>query len=71
MRNLVTLCSNMDPLPEERVLSLRLFYNDAAPSDYQPSHFRDATGEALTTPEDAARRRIRVDAGHVVSVSAG
>ena len=50
IRNLIRTCETMRPVADERVLSLRLFYSDDAPSDYQPGaegDFIDASEETL------------------------
>lgn len=43
LRTLVSMTSTLQPLPDERTISIALFYNESAPTDYQPPHFRQAT----------------------------
>ncbi|QSL65791.1 hypothetical protein MERGE_000069 [Pneumocystis wakefieldiae] len=47
LRNLITLTQNLSPLPENknRYITMKLFYTDATPQDYQPPMFRDCTME--------------------------
>ncbi|KAG4301612.1 hypothetical protein PCK1_002097 [Pneumocystis canis] len=47
LRNLITLTQNLSPLPENknRYITMKLFYTDATPHDYQPPMFRDCTME--------------------------
>lgn len=44
-RQLITMTQSLSPLPEDvdKVLAIRLFYNDTAPEDYEPPGFRAAT----------------------------
>ncbi|KAG4301694.1 hypothetical protein PCANB_001869 [Pneumocystis canis] len=47
LRNLITLTQNLSPLPENknRYITMKLFYTDTTPQDYQPPMFRDCTME--------------------------
>jgi meiosis-specific protein len=52
VRTLIRLCETMRPVPDQRVVSLKLFYyDDKTPADYQPTYFSDAThGEGAAAP---------------------
>jgi len=59
VRTLIRLCETMKPVPEERVISLKLFYyDDATPVDYQPQFFSDATNGAWAYRRVCARTRV-------------
>ena len=46
VRTLVTMCSTLDPLPQDRFLTMKLYYyEDITPLGWQPKFFIDATGE--------------------------
>ncbi|GFE54535.1 HORMA domain-containing, putative [Babesia ovis] len=46
LRDLVLLAQSLSPLPENRYLSMRLlYYDERVPADYEPPHFRCASGE--------------------------
>jgi hypothetical protein len=47
LRELVVLASTLDPLPKNRVISVKLLYTSATPEDYEPPMFR-AAGEQST-----------------------
>ncbi|KAG5517931.1 hypothetical protein PMAC_000386 [Pneumocystis sp. 'macacae'] len=51
LRNLITLTQNLSPLPENkhRYITMKLFYTDITPQDYQPPMFRDCTMEKPLT----------------------
>ncbi|KAG4304964.1 hypothetical protein PORY_001639 [Pneumocystis oryctolagi] len=44
LRNLITLTQNLSPLPG-KYITMKLFYTDTTPHDYQPPMFRDCTME--------------------------
>lgn len=43
-RQLITMTQSLSPLPDDvnKILAIRLFFNDSAPDDYQPAGFRNA-----------------------------
>jgi hypothetical protein len=47
VRNLVSLSSTLDDLPQELSVTMELSYVDGCPDDYQPQFFRDATGAGV------------------------
>ncbi|BAO40435.1 meiosis-specific protein HOP1 [Kluyveromyces marxianus DMKU3-1042] len=48
MRRFIIITQSLDPLPEKRFLTMRLMFNENAPSEYQPKLFKDATKEPPT-----------------------
>ncbi len=42
IRNLVMMTTTLQELPRRRFITLKIIYNDSAPADYQPPHFRSA-----------------------------
>ncbi|SCU91559.1 LADA_0F10682g1_1 [Lachancea dasiensis] len=49
MRRFIIITQSLEPLPDKRFLSMRLLFNDSAPSDYQPQLFKDATHDSPAT----------------------
>ncbi|ORM41402.1 HORMA domain-containing protein 1 [Babesia sp. Xinjiang] len=46
LRDLVLLAQSLSPLPDTRFLSMRLlYYDERVPADYEPPHFRSASGD--------------------------
>lgn len=43
IKRLIVLTQSLDPLPDEKYISIRLMFNDKCPSDYQPPYFQDCT----------------------------
>lgn len=43
MRRFIIITQSLEPLPQKKFLTLRLMFNESAPTDYQPQLFRDAT----------------------------
>ncbi len=46
LRRLISSCDLLCALPENRIITMRVLYkDDVTPSEFQPTSFRDATGE--------------------------
>lgn len=43
LRTLTNFVSNLDTLPEEKYLTMKILYYDYTPEDYQPKFFKDAS----------------------------
>jgi HORMA domain len=48
VHTLIRVCQTLKPLPEDKVLAVKLYYNSTAPADYQPKHFVDASDKKHT-----------------------
>ncbi|KAK8824386.1 hypothetical protein WA577_006783 [Blastocystis sp. JDR] len=49
LRTLITLCSTLNPLPNERWVTMQLYYyDDVTPPDYQPKYFEDTATASIT-----------------------
>ena len=59
LRTLITLCSTLNPLPNERWVTMQLYYYDDVtvgshshhhikPPDYQPKYFEDTATASIT-----------------------
>lgn len=83
LRTLITLCSTLNPLPQERWITMQLYYYDditvrssppthSQPPDYQPTFFED-TAQALVRPGDSAfvSDPFVMDAGRLRTVGDG
>ncbi|CEP60095.1 Hop1p LALA0_S01e02938g [Lachancea lanzarotensis] len=49
MRRFIIITQSLEPLPEKRFLSMRLLFNETAPTDYQPQLFKDVSREKPAT----------------------
>jgi hypothetical protein len=60
LRKLISTCDLLLPLPEDRILTMRLLYkDDITPPDFQPPLFRDCTGDsALAFDENPIRMNL-------------
>ncbi|KLO19215.1 DNA-binding protein [Schizopora paradoxa] len=45
VRNVIMITQTMDPLPRHRFATFKLIYNEDAPPDYEPPHFRPGDPE--------------------------
>lgn len=46
MRSVITMCHTLRPLPDDTIVTLKLYYYDErVPDDWQPPHFQDVTGQ--------------------------
>eukprot|EP00755_Sulcionema_specki_P039056 Sspe_Gene.112112::Locus_94661_Transcript_1_1_Confidence_1.000_Length_1373::g.112112::m.112112 len=63
LRALITITHVMADLPDERVVTMRLLYNDRAPKGYQPSFFCAATPEAEQHYTRHNMKMTKVDLG--------
>ncbi|EGW34711.1 uncharacterized protein SPAPADRAFT_145081 [Spathaspora passalidarum NRRL Y-27907] len=48
IKRLLILTQSLDPLPEDKYISIRLLYNDSCPMSYQPPYFEDGTTQPLS-----------------------
>jgi hypothetical protein len=65
VRNVVSLCNTMRALPDERFLTMKLFYdNDITPPSFQPRYFEDALSPASDTlPLIFKKKPLKLNAG--------
>lgn len=49
MRRFIIITQSLDPLPEQRFLTMRLLFNESAPKDFQPMLFKDVSLEPKST----------------------
>jgi len=71
MRTLLTLTQTLKPLPDDRIITMRLYYyDDVTPIDYQPPLFRDTVDVKLNfRKEDPVKINVgRVDTPYHTSV---
>lgn len=45
MKRFIIITQSLEPLPEEKYISMRMLFNDKCPKDYQPPYFKDASSE--------------------------
>lgn len=45
MKRFIIITQSLEPLPEERNVSMRMLFNESCPKDYQPPFFKDASDE--------------------------
>jgi len=66
MRQLCALCNTLEPLPDLRFLTVRLFYHeDITPSGYEPEFFRAAAQESLDKLEFESEPAVNMKCGRV------
>src|ERR1700744_858436 len=63
MRTLLTLTQTLNPLPDNRVITMRLYYyDDVTPLDYQPPLFPRAAGLRLNFKKEDP---VKINVGKV------
>lgn len=63
LRHLVRIASSLQPLPEDRIISVKLIYTKDTPSSYEPPMFRPAT--AVSVASWFENRPLRMNAGKI------
>ncbi|KAH3673645.1 hypothetical protein WICMUC_003548 [Wickerhamomyces mucosus] len=64
MKRFIIITQSLDPLPEEKFMTMRLLFNENCPVDYQPPYFMDASSQP------AARIKTKIGSSEKYSVGA-
>eukprot|EP01083_Nonionella_stella_P285745 972751_1 len=67
IRTLITLTSTLPPLPDDTFVTLRLFYNEDTPEDYEPECFRPTKKEEAVVFEEKKAQQITTHVGEVAT----
>nr|XP_027086387.1 meiosis-specific protein ASY1-like [Coffea arabica] len=65
VRTLVQLMRTLDQMPEERIILMKLLYEDITPADYEPPFFRGCTEEEAQNPW--SKIPLKMEVGNVNS----
>lgn len=63
MKRFIIVTQGLDPLPDEKFLTVRMMFNESCPKEYQPALFKDASNEKVS--------KIKVMMSDFVNFSAG
>ncbi|KDO32048.1 hypothetical protein SPRG_03266 [Saprolegnia parasitica CBS 223.65] len=64
IRSLVSITNSLDALPGNRLLTMKLTYNETCPHDWQPKYFKQATSDLS---EEFVKPSLKVDLGRIVT----
>lgn len=57
MKRFIIITQSLEPLPEQKYMSMRMLFNETCPKEYQPPFFMDASSEPLAllkAPRDSS-----------------
>ena len=60
LRHLISLSSTLKPLPEKRVLTMRIYYTPSAPNSYQPTHFKECPNKPFNWNNNGSMVKLRL-----------
>ncbi|EQC39480.1 hypothetical protein, variant 1 [Saprolegnia diclina VS20] len=64
IRSLVSITNSLDALPGNRLLTMKLTYNETCPRDWQPKYFKQATSDLS---EEFVKPSLKVDLGRIMT----